>query len=147
MFSLTKILICVHSVSSPVSPPSDSTEVDTPRMSHSCWAPCFSVSLAPTPTHRKDPPGVTRTNASLEFRLDAAASSCMNTDAVDSYSIRAACAPKHCTCFHFLSLRFFFILGSHQNFKWTTEALTHRQQDGVFKTNPKQTSDSDKIRK
>lgn len=61
---------------SPVSPPSDSSDADTPRTSHSCWAPCFSVSLAPTPTHRKEPPGVTRIKASLEFSWDDAASSC-----------------------------------------------------------------------
>lgn len=75
-----KIWSCVCGVCSPVSPPSDSSEANTPRMLHSCWAPCFSVSLAPTPTHRKDSPGVTRTNASLEFRLEATASSCTNTD-------------------------------------------------------------------
>lgn len=75
-----KLLFSLHHISSPLSPPSDSSEADTPRMPHSCWAPCFSVSLAPTPTHWKVPPGVTRTKASLELSWDAAASSCVGAE-------------------------------------------------------------------
>lgn len=75
-----KLLFSLHHISSPLSPPSDSSEADTPRMPHSCCAPCFSVSLAPTPTHWKVPPGVTRTKASLELSWDAAASSCVGAE-------------------------------------------------------------------
>lgn len=63
---------------SPVSPPSDSSDAVTPRIPHSCWAPCFSASLAPTPIHMKESPGVTRTKTSLEFRLEATASTLKN---------------------------------------------------------------------
>lgn len=58
----------------PVSPPSGSSEEDTPRITQSCWVPFFSVSLAPWPIHTKEAPGVTRRKASLEFRLEDTAS-------------------------------------------------------------------------